>query len=147
MKWWEISWFCYVFMAPSSVFLTFSWEISHKIIILHFCNIWTDHLLILRSDDIIRMLEQMADYLVKRPFCYIFMAPSSIFLTFSWEISHNIIILRFCNIVEGQAKCMDAQRLRDNSCKSFRLEMVSYNNSSKRYWVAKLLIIWFWQLK
>ena len=39
MKWWEISWFCYVFMAPSSVFLTFSWEISHNIIILRFCNI------------------------------------------------------------------------------------------------------------
>ena len=39
MKWWEISWFCYVFMAPSSVFLTFSWEISHNIMILRFCNI------------------------------------------------------------------------------------------------------------
>ena len=42
---------------------------------------------------------------------------------------------------------MDAQRLRDNSCKSFRLEMVSYNNSSERYWVVKLLIIWFWKLR
>ena len=31
------------------------------------------------------------------------MAPSCVFLTFSWEISHNVIILRFCNIVEGQA--------------------------------------------
>ena len=40
-----------------------------------------------------------------------------------------------------------AQRLRDNSFKSFRLEMVSYNNSSERYWVVKLLIIWFWQLR
>ena len=39
MKWWEISWFRYVFMAPSSIFLTFSWEISHNIIILRFCNI------------------------------------------------------------------------------------------------------------
>ena len=35
------------------------------------------------------------------------MAPSSIFLTFSWEISHNIIILRFCNIVEGQANWLN----------------------------------------
>ena len=33
------------------------------------------------------------------------MAPSSVFLTFSWEISDNIIILCFCNIVEGQANC------------------------------------------
>ena len=32
------------------------------------------------------------------------MAPSSVFLTFLWEISDDIIILRFCNIVEGQAK-------------------------------------------
>ena len=40
MKWWKISWFCYVFMAPSSVFLTFSWEKSDNItIMLRFCNI------------------------------------------------------------------------------------------------------------
>ena len=41
-------------------------------------------------------------------FFKIFIAPSSVFLTFSWEISDNIIILRFCNIVEGQAKCINA---------------------------------------
>ena len=38
MKWWEISWFCEVFMAPSSVFLMFSWEIYDNIIILRFRN-------------------------------------------------------------------------------------------------------------
>ena len=32
------------------------------------------------------------------------------FLIISLENSHNIIILRFCNIVEGQATCLDKFR-------------------------------------
>jgi len=50
--------------------------------------------------------------------------PSSVFLMFPSEISDNITILRFCDIVEGQASFIKAHKSNSNDI----LGIVSHPN-------------------